>query len=365
MLIEDADKYNDYSLQLDGYEDFSIMDASNVIVSLHQCKSMKNQTNYDNEFTKMKAKLQELRDNNKVSTTVKCYFHCNREVKIEDESEILAYPFHTDMCSCGPGQIKSLILGEITNYKGDNSESETIYARLDSLVNKRVLDIQQEYFNTRRRLKEIARDLKQNIKFSAFQVILNGISFTLHQKDVLLTIRNEIVAGLQQRISEDTELDTSNVESFIDRFCVLNQDDLKDFLQRANPEDQLENTFKCYRIFTDGNRIKLLYRLIMDVPITEEKLIWKTNRSLQTPTTLGNEDDVQHISRRIYQNRGNLDSAWIYDWFVGRVEEHVEDIREAALDITDVATDDDEKDIFKMKKVGILTVKEKQDGTFD
>ena len=36
MLKADATAYRDYSLQLDGYEDFSILDAQGKIVSMHQ-----------------------------------------------------------------------------------------------------------------------------------------------------------------------------------------------------------------------------------------------------------------------------------------------------------------------------------------
>lgn len=365
LLNQDKDKYKGYFLQLDGYEDFSIMDDKNLIVSMHQCKSVKNQTDYSDEFTKMQTKVNKLRDSNKTTVDVSCWFHCNRNVDIPEGFEIKAYEFKKDVKKCGPGEIRNLIEEEIKYCSGDESNSTVKYARLDSLVNNRVLAIQQEYFNSHRPLKEIAREHKESIPFIQFIDILDAIDFTLHRKDLLNTIRNDYVTGLQQKMSEEIEHDVSDVETFIEKLCLLDQEHLREFLQRINPKDKLEETFRSYRTITDESRIKLLYRLLLDIPVINDNLDWLTINSAQTPTTLGNEESILDISRHIYQNRANLDAAWIYDWFVGRVDEHVDNIRKKVSEIMDVENDDESKIIFKTKKVGILTINEKKNGEFD
>lgn len=62
LLNDDKERYKGYSLQLDAYEDFSIFNEHGKIVSLHQCKSVKNQKNYDDEFDKMRAKFEGYKD---------------------------------------------------------------------------------------------------------------------------------------------------------------------------------------------------------------------------------------------------------------------------------------------------------------
>lgn len=96
--------YKDYSLQLDGYEDFFILDEQGKIVSMHQCKSDKNRTNYDEEFKKMKAKVDGLVAQGKLQNpaTGQCYFHYNRQVTIAAEYKVTAYQFEAGKTYCEP-----------------------------------------------------------------------------------------------------------------------------------------------------------------------------------------------------------------------------------------------------------------------
>lgn len=93
MLKEDKEAYKGYSLQLDAFEDFSILDERGQIVSMHQCKSDKNRKNYDDEFKKMKAKVKSLAIQGKLRDpdNPQCYFHCNQEVAIDADYNVTAY----------------------------------------------------------------------------------------------------------------------------------------------------------------------------------------------------------------------------------------------------------------------------------
>ena len=115
MLKVNATAFKDYSLQLDGYEDFSILDDQGKIVSMHQCKSDKNRTNYDEEFKKMMAKVDGLGAQGKLHdlATHKCYFHCNRQVTISDDYKVVAYQFEQNKTYCEPGNIQALLDAEV------------------------------------------------------------------------------------------------------------------------------------------------------------------------------------------------------------------------------------------------------------
>lgn len=54
MMEADKKGTAGYKLQLDGYEDFSILDDKDQIVSLHQCKSIKGRKDYVEDLKKMK-----------------------------------------------------------------------------------------------------------------------------------------------------------------------------------------------------------------------------------------------------------------------------------------------------------------------
>lgn len=81
---------------------------------------------------------------------------------------------------------------------------------------------------------------------------------------------------------------------------------------------------------------------------------------------MGNDESVTRICKKIFENQANLDFPWLYDWIVGHVDNHVEDIEKAVQVITNTQENGtNDKSIFHAKKVGILTKKEKQNGTYD
>ena len=137
------------------------------------------------------------------------------------------------------------------------------------------------------------------------------------------------------------------------------------FIQRVNPKDKIEDSYQCLRDFTSQERLNHLYYLVTDIPLNSDALHWITANSIQTPSTLGNDIPVRKASALIYKNQANLDLPWIYDWIVGHVVDHVDNIEVAANVINKIEEVSDNKNIFHIKKVGILTKKEKQDGTFD
>lgn len=367
MLKADATFCKDYSLQLDGYEDFSILDGHGKIVSMHQCKSDKNRTNYDEEFKKMKAKVDGLAAQGKLQNLAihKCYFHCNRQVTIAAEYKVVAYQFEAGKTYCEPGNIQALLDAEVAMLKKAEADTHAVRAALETIVNGEVLRTQQAYFDApRTKLYEIART--RNIPFARFAETLEKTIMNYVPGDFLLQMKQAYILGMEVRAAEEEDEEIrKRIGLFTQRLRELSDDEMRKFLQRVNPKDKLEDTHQCWHDITTGERLNYLYNLVKDFPLDIKALHWETTKSRQTPSTLGNDIKVTKASKLIYENQANLDFPWIYDWIVGHVDEHVENIEDAAHVINKTEDKSDGNNIFHIKKVGILTKKEKQDGTFD
>lgn len=367
MLRANAAAYKDYSLQLDGYEDFSILDEQGKIVSMHQCKSDKNRTNYDEEFKKMKAKVDGLAAQGKLQNpaTSQCYFHCNRQVTIAAEYKVSVYQFEVGKTYCEPGNIQALLDAEVAMLKKAEADTQAVRAALETIVNGEVLNTQQAYFNApKTKLYEIART--RNIPFAQFAESLGKTLMSYAPGDFLLQMKQAYILGMEGKaVEEEDEEIRGRVGLFTQRLREMSDEEMRKFLQRVNPKDKLEDTHQCWHDITTGERLNYLYDLVTEFPLDTKALHWETAKSRQTPSTLGNDMGVDKVSKRIYENQANLDFPWIYDWIVGHVDEHVDNIEEAAHIINKTEAVAESKNIFHIKKVGILTKKEKRDGTFD
>lgn len=367
MLKANATACKDYSLQLDGFEDFSILDEQGKIVSMHQCKSDKNRTNYDEEFKKMKAKVDGLAAQGKLQNPAasRCYFHCNRQVAIAAGYNVTAYQFEAGKNYCEPGKIQALLDAEVAMLKKAEADAQSVRAALETIVNGEVLSTQQAYFDaSKTKLYEIAQSRK--IPFAWFSETLEKTLMSFAPGDFLMQMKQAYILGMEDRVAEEEDEEIrERVGLFTQRLRELSNDEMRKFLQRVNPKDKLEDTHQCWHDITTGERLNYLYNLVMEFPLDTNALHWETAKSRQTPSTLGSDMGMDKVSKRIYENQANLDFPWIYDWIVGHVDEHVDNIEDAAHVINKMEAESESKNIFHIKKVGILTKKEKRDGTFD
>lgn len=366
MIKEKPEKYKDYSLQLDGFEDFSILDEDGKIFSLHQCKCVKGKTNYNDEFDKISDKIEANKERLQDPNHPKYFFHCSCKVEIDDKYNITAYPFEMGKTFCEPGDIQKLLSQEVQVLKTGDSNTEAVRAALETMVNTEVLSTQQKYFNAKpyERLGKISRE--QNIPFPDIMAKLAVFMEYYEPGDFLLQMKTSYIMQMDIRANEDDNKDNRlKVDLFINRLNTLSQEELHMFIQRINPKEKIRDTHDCWRVIASKERINYLYNLITDFPLNIESLNWKQNNT-QTPTTLGNDEPITRICKQIYENQANLDFLWLYDWIVGHVDEHVENIGETAQVITKSPDETDiSKSIFHAKKVGILTKKEKRDGKYD
>lgn len=363
MIENDSEGTKDYKLQLDGYEDFSILDGADQIVSLHQCKCIKGRKNYDADLVEMKEKRDKLTNLRKDS---KSFFHCNEVVSIKAGLDIIAYPFTNVKTNCGPGEIKNIVLDVVRNLKAAGTKDVDVLAKLESLVNSKVLNTQQIYFETSNKLYAIARS--ESIPFMDIKDICLTNYIMLNGEDVLTQIKTRYIDQFNERLDINGGIDEKqNVERFIVLFSEMDSEQMKSFMQRIHPREKFEYSLEGLINACSKERINRLFNLIKLFPF-QSQLHWITPHSVQTPSTLEDDQELDLTCIQIYENRANFDAMWIYDWFVGKIDEKegsVDDIRGRIKEITKIDEPEIENSIFYEKKVGIMTIKDKQNGRFD
>ena len=365
MIEADKEGTTGYKLQLDGYEDFSILDDKDRIVSLHQCKSIKGRKDYKEDLEKMKLKRDDFTN---IRADAKSFFHCNEKVTIDSALGIEVYPFKVGQTNCGPGELKGIIKEEVEKLKKPESDSEVILNRLEGLVNSNVLNTQQMYFDKDEKLYVISRT--RYVSFADIAAICFGTLLRLDVADILTIIKSRYIREFHERIGGNGGMDNMpHVEAFIMKFVGMNQDEMKLFMQRIHPMEKFDYSLGSLLSVCSDERVDLLYDLVHDFPLDNDGLHWITTNSKQTPSTLADIKEIEHTCRKIYENRANFDAMWIYDWFVGRIDgkvkESVTDIRKIASQITDVEEPEAERSIFREKIVGIMTINDKRNGKFD
>ena len=368
-LIEaDSEGTAGYKLQLDGYEDFSIIDNAGQIVSLHQCKCIKGRTDYTEDLNKMKIKRDSLPNKR---ADIKSYFHCNEIVNIEKGLDIELYSFKNGKNKCGPGELKPIIEEVLSGLKKPETEASDILAKLESRVNSNVLNTQQLYFDSDQKLYTISRT--RFIPFSDIWAICNSAMIRLDVGDMLTLIKSRYVEQFYERVGVNGGLDILPwVEMFIIHFTELDVEGMKLFMQRIHPKEKFDYSLRSLLSVSSIERINLLFNLVMEFHLDSDGLHWVTPNSKQTPSTLSDDQEITLTCRQIYENRANFDAMWIYDWFVGKIDRRVKrgrsipDIKKVASTITVVEEGaDTENSIFHEKTVGIMTLKDKRSGKFD
>lgn len=354
-----------YKLQLDGYEDFSILDENDKIVSLHQCKCIKGKTDYNIDLEKMKIKrdkLTNLRDG------AKSYFHCNEQVDIDAKFNIDAYSFDVGKTNCGPGELKTIIRNVTEKLKNKESDTIGVVSRLEALVNSHVLNTHQIFFDSDDKLYVIARN--QSIPFAEIRQICDSTFVKLDKDEILTYIKSRYVEQFNERLAVCNTEEKPRVELFMLKFTNFKEDEMIPFMQRIHPKEKFTFSLNCLISSCSPERINYLFNLVKAFPMDAERLHWAAKNNFQTPSTLASDQEIELTCRMIYDNRANFDTMWIYDWFVGNIDgqvnESITDIKKTAGRIFDVEDDTNPgKNIFSEKKVGIMTLKDKKDGKFD
>lgn len=380
LYYDKGEAVKDYTLSLDSYEDFSIFDSADKIVSLHQCKCFADQNHdFSDEFDKMLKKRDEYVKAGICNNDAKLYFHTNITRKIEEEyGEIEKYVYHDNADTVGPEEIYAKIgslVDMINTAKVVSVNAELLKARLSKWIDEHVFAVHQKYIDDKMVNKKVVLGdyaVVDRIAFSEVIKMVNGDGYSdaLSYEEVSSRIRLYYCSFLNERklyaISHKKEINEVAIDVFMDSLMRYPLSNLKDLLVRLNPDAIIETPYNLLEK-TCGNNPSSLFNVIkLFEPVTYDCLHWRVEEKSESPSTLDKTKEVEEHCEKIWENRTNLNVLYDYDWIVGDVCQTVRSIQEELNDVCDTTDDENsEYNIFSPRKTGILSINDKKNGNYN
>jgi len=375
LYYQEGYRVKDYSLALDSYEDFAIMDNPNHIASLHQCKCYKNnKMNFSHEFEEMRKRKQSCIGKGLCDKSVPMFFHTNGDGGIDDDVVKYAYVDGSDKAE--PDELYDKI--EYVAREMNKSRQELISvgclkARVTKWIDEHVLKMHRESFkNKDKKLFEVATSM--TLSFSDILNMLDGNGFgdLLTNEEVASYARVFYIKKIEYRLQELLDLDEkrgtktvneNSIRSFINALALYPLDMLSDLFVRLNPHSEYSKP-KDFGQWI-GDNPNTLFKVINGFEeVDAAKLHWMVDGKYETPSTFSRSKENYEYCIDIWNNRLNLSVLYDYDWIVGDVNETTRDILSEVKSI--MAVDEDDPDsIFSKKKIGILSIEDKYNGKYN
>lgn len=364
---KNADQIKGYLLYLDAYDDFSIHDENNKAISLHQCKLYKKPQNFEKAQKQLlDTKKYWVQQNVCVEDTV-VYFHSNQSPNLIDG--ISSFKDFEDNVSFEANILKLKILSliaKIFEVQGIERPRNRVYNALISLIDTQVITIHGRFLKQKPALQEIATEIESAIRFDKIIGTLFKDDLAEYPpQDFYKLLKYEFLHSIKEEIEENYETeddwDRGNPEFVLDFVDCIGKTPIANFehiAQRLLPVEDIHPSEKSERNVCNSSIAQELIQLVAKCSFKlRVELDWNEQSKRQTPIA------VKHLNlfqtcRQLYKNRANLDCLREYDILVTKEEyEFIPNIRDKALIIgsTDT-TNDDDKNIFKEKKVGLLSV---------
>lgn len=368
QILQNKDDVKSKYLNLEGYDDFAILDKDKTILSFHQAKCYKPLTpNFKDDMALMEDKRAYWYEKGLCTEDAQLYFHCNRG--IDSYHNVSQYKYSNDEVKLSSsdilGQIDILIEGILDKYQWIGN-TEHIKDSLISLFDKHVSFIDSEFKNG-------ATDILQlSINNS---IPISSIIKTIEQHERNSTIEDKIRAfgfylnlNLMDRMCEEKEydenVDVSKVERFLDTYNKLSKVEKINLAKRLFPHIEIEGKNTNIGDLTNQEVANYLYNVLFQTEEMDlDKIHWETLGQLHSPSTLGKSIIAKKYCGKIVKNRGSLPPELLrdYRWIVGDINESVSDIFESAHAINKIS-DEEYNNISKSCKVGLLSIEDKNDG---
>ncbi len=359
LIKEDKEVCKDYKLNLDSYEDFSIFDGQEKLISLHQCKNENVKKKYTEEFNKMKRK----RDACGNSSCL-LYFHSSQNNRITDP-DIIAYDFKPGITYCKPKDLIDYIEKIIENItQADIPVCKKKTSVLYKLIDDKVMDIHQKFLNREGQLRDIARR-----EFIPFCKIINELEknetiTSFEKKDFISYVKSKMKIDLIEQLDDEDNPDCKIlINDFIAQIQSVSDEIFYDFLKRVH----LRHDFSCRNLnllidVANDYAHSHLYNVLAGTSKLNSDLNWTDCNQKETPSALGTGKKIGTLCKEIYENSTNLDLLYEYDWIVGDVDYKVNNI--ASEPRCTKIKDNDPDNIFNKKNIGILRIEDKKNENY-
>jgi len=370
------------SLQLDYFEDFSIINKDGEALSLHQVKALKSKSygTYADAFHQLTTKQ-------KKHGNATAYFHLaqkinNKTTKEIEESHqpVKIYMYETE--SCAPlKRIDELIEGLIKSFyethlslerfKTTNDYLKTTRVFIDQLVLKKTLAIHASVHASVNTAKKGARE--QTIGLSEFiEILSSDLNEVGKSKEYYLFLLKQDLYRYHEQFCYDNESCTveelEKISHCLFKITSLDETCTIRFLRQLLPDREFKidslTDYKDNTLTQDGVRdsfLKML-RVLKEPDFDSEKFLrWETNSKIFTPTTIHHGDsNKEEICERIIKNALDTDLELMFEGgclITSDIE--TESICAEAPEIIDSEDYDIDKEniITKWKKVSLINIK--------
>lgn len=362
LLKSDWDLAISKYLSLEAYEDFAILDSTNKIESLHQCKCYSSPSDFTDECKKMADKEYYWGNVNRMLSDAYngMFFHSNQDNTLG--YGVKAYTLISDKTKIGPSDIYKLIedtVQEILKCRNIAGSSNAKTCKLISEISKRVSNIHKECIENPGHSFEIA--VGHPIPIKEFAVILENPQEQYTKEERIETCRFYMIMALKNRAMTKPGVDIDKMDKFVSRVESLTQTEMQNFVRRIYPDmDITASNFNIGEI-SNKSRTNYLFNVIDNVasPLNLESLDWKDSVGFrQSPSTIGKDKDPEEYCSDIINNPYASDLRRDYRWIVGDIEHSVDDIEEGAKIITGVLPTD-YTDVTQANKIGLKDINTK------
>lgn len=382
QLLQKNIKQDGISLQLDYFEDFSVVNKDGKAISLHQVKALKSKSygTYADAFD-------QLREKQKKHCSAIAYFHLAQKInnktnkEIEDShSPIKIYLYEAE--SCAPlKKIDELIEESIKKFYETHSPDErfkitdeyikTTRIFIDQLVLKQTLIIHAAVHASTTTAKKAAKE--KTIELSEFLSILSSDLNTIGKTKeyYLFLLKQDLYRYHEQFCYENESCTAEELEKM--SHCLLNITSLDEactirFLRQLLPDREFKldtlTDYKDNTLTQDGVRdsfLKML-RLLRTPDFDNEKFLrWEANSRIFTPTTIHHgPSNKEVICERIIKNALDTDLELMFEGgslITSDIE--TESICAEAPEIIDSEDYDKSKEniITKWKRISLINIK--------
>lgn len=374
ICIEHSDIAADLYLSLDSYEDFSILDANKMILSLHQCKCYAPYSNKDflGEFAKMRQKKSDWVNDNKCHPNAQMFFHCNEAVNVDPD--ITKYVYKDGSIEVQPDEIGNkitLLLQEYNQKLKKQIAVEVLKRRLYYWIDDKVLKVhrkamlagQGKTFNV-----SVNETLKINDLFMLLQG--DGVSDLISKNEMASNVRLHYLKKLNDvydtKKKRGKYINEQTVSCLMNALANYPADKLWNLFVRLCPQESVSKVDEALGF--GGNNAGCLFKVINEVtePV-DSNVQWGDNGTFKTPATFSCHEDIDEICYEIIKNGPNLDVLFNYRWIVADTDETVDNLYSKCQDITkntDIDYTDEDNKIFNPGNIGILTIKDKNNGKY-
>lgn len=365
LILDDMDKVKSNYLNIEGYDDFAILDKDKHILSFHQAKCYKSEHDFKKDMALMEDKRAYWCEKGVCLKDALLKFHSNLIVTCYHNVE--QYEYSNEKKNLTTGNVLNLLKDLVDSVLEQNEWPGNTEAKVDSLISlmdKKVSFLDDE--SKKRGTDRLKLSIEKSIAFAEIIEILQKDETGASIDDRRRTISFYLNINLRERILEETDetVDSSNVEHFLDAYNKLAKIEKENFLKRLFPHYDVEGRRTNIGYLTNEEVANYLYNVLTQTEVMNlDRLHWKENEQLLSPSVLGKSKPSKNYCGMIAKNRGNLPPELLrdYRWIVGDVTDTIQDLLEEAHLINAIGAED-YKNIVKSRKVGLLTIKDKNDG---